>query len=233
MKTAFITGGNQGLGSGFVDQLLENGWKVFASTRKKDVGLRVHENLEWLYLELEDDRSIDEVGEYVVRSTDTIDLLINNVGVNKDTATGNKKEKVCTLANLDRAMLLRMFNVNAVAPMLILKKLLPLLNGSPSFVINISSGRASYQDETPNEFGNYGYRGSKAALNMFTFCSLKDLPEHVKTFAVHPGSVKSQMNPSGESEPKDAARMILSIAENWNDEWNGKFMRYDGTLYPL
>ncbi|WKZ25100.1 MAG: SDR family NAD(P)-dependent oxidoreductase [Patescibacteria group bacterium] len=231
MKTALITGANQGVGYGFVSKLLGEGWRVFATTRKSIENLPALQNLEWMSLELTDDESIQKAFSLVAGKTDRIDLIVNNAGVNKDTATQNQKEKVSTLQDLDRNMLLTMFNINAIAPLLIVKQFLPLLQGNPSFIINISSIRASFGNK--NKLGNYGYRASKIALNMFTFCSLKDLPENVKTFAVHPGIVKSQMNPTGEGDPENHAEKILNIVENWNDEWNGRFMNFDGTMYPI
>ena len=160
-------------------------------------------------------------------------MLINNAGTNKDTATNNHKELVCTLPQLDRKSLLKMFDINSISPMMVLKYFLPLLKGNPSFAINISSARSSYKDENPNTNGNYGYRASKAALNLMTLGSLFDLPPNVKTFAVHPGSVKTDMNPVGTDLPLEQAKKIISITDNWKEEFNGKFLRFDGTLYPL
>ncbi len=233
MKTALVTGANQGIGIGFVEYLLENNWRVFGTTRRDTSSLMQDENLTWLPLELASDDSILKLVETLSQKVDRLDLLINNAGINKDTATNNQKEKVGTLGHLDRSMLLDMFNINAIAPLLLTEKLVPLLKEDPSFVINISSCRASFHDEFENDFGNYGYRASKIALNMFTFCSVKDLPNNVKTFAVHPGTVQSQMNPSGSDKPYDAARKILEIQKHWNDEMNGKYFRYSGELYPL
>jgi len=233
MKTAFVTGADQGIGEGFVKQLLKDGWMVFATSRKSVKDLPTHENLEWVSLELFEDDSIKNAFQFVSDKTDTIDLLINNAGINKDTATNNQKELVSTLQYLDRDSLLKMYNINAVAPFLVIKEFLPLLTGDPSFIMNVSSCRASFHDEFENELGNYGYRASKIALNMFTFCSLKDLPAHIKIFSVHPGNVKTGMNPDGTDDPSTQAHKMLQIVENWNDEWNGRFMRYSGEPYPL
>ncbi len=233
MKTAFITGADQGIGYGFALKLLEEGWQVFATSRKPVQDLPVHQNLEWIPLELTEDASIQKAFSLVAGKADTIDLLVNNAGVNKDTVAQNKKEKVCTLKDLDRNLLLDMFNINAISPLLLIKQFVPLLKCNPSFVVNISSNRASFHDEFENELGNYGYRASKIALNMLTFCTLKDLPETVKTFAIHPGNVRSHMNPTGADNPVVTAEKILNIIKNWDDKWNGKFLRYDGTLYPL
>jgi NAD(P)-dependent dehydrogenase (short-subunit alcohol dehydrogenase family) len=233
MKSALVTGGNQGLGLGFVEHLLAEGWQVFATTRTDTSHLMHHPNLKWIQLDLGSDESLQKAFLTVSSEITSLDVLINNSGINKDTATHNHKGKVSTLPSLERDLLLHMFEINTVAPVLMVQKFLPLLNRTPSFVINISSCRASYHDEFENEFGNYGYRASKSALNMCTYCLVKDLPLHVKTFAVHPGSVRSRMNPEGTNEPRDQARKIISIIKNWNDDWNGMFMNYDGAPYPL
>lgn len=233
MKSAFITGANQGLGYGFVEHLLEEGWRVFGGVRKKTPLLPSAENLSWIEIELSDDESIDRVIAEVRERVGAIDLLINNAGINKDTATDNHKEKASDLKDLERTVLQKMFDINSVAPLMVLQRFLPLLTANPAFVINISSDRASFHDEFENIYGNYGYRASKIALNMLTFCSLHDLPANIKTFAVHPGDVRSGMNPDGPDDPKVQAQKIVAIVEDWNDDWNGKFMRYDGSLYPL
>lgn len=231
-KTAFITGANRGLGVGFVDYLLDQGYVVFAGSRSL-TNQPTKNNLHWVEIDLADDASIERAYKKITSLTDHLDLLINNAGVNKDSATHNHKELVSTLQQLDRSSLLTMFSINSIAPMLVIKTFLPLLTSTPSFVINISSCRASYHDEYSNSSGNYGYRGSKIALNMFTFGSVQDLPANVLTFAVHPGGVKSDMNPTGNHMPYDQAKQIIAITANWDDKFNGQFLRFDGNLYPL
>lgn len=234
MKTAFITGANRGLGYGFVQYLLQEGYEVFAGTRDIDTTLQHNKYLHWIKLDVKDDTSITEAVQAISKFTDHLDLLVNNAGINKDTGDIKGVPLTTKLNHLHRSALIDMFNVNTIGPMMVLKHCLPLLTASASaFVINITSCRASYHDEFENISGNYGYRASKTALNMMTFCSLFDLPSSVKTFAVHPGNVKSDMNPHGDNEPIDRAEKIMRIVKNWNEGFNGKFLRHDGTLYPL
>ncbi|MEK7531351.1 MAG: SDR family NAD(P)-dependent oxidoreductase [Patescibacteria group bacterium] len=233
MKSAFITGANQGLGLGFVRHLLSEGWKVFGGTRKISSSLPSKENLVWIPFNVTDDVSIEKAVAKIRENTSRIDLLINNAGINKDTATNNEKEKATNLKKLDRLVLRNLFEVNAVSPMMILQKFLPLLSEDPSFVVNVSSCRASFHDEEEESSGNYGYRASKVALNMLTLASVHDLPKNIRTFAVHPGSVRTAMNLRGESEPKVQAEKIISLLSRWDEKWNGKFLNFDGAPYPL
>ncbi len=232
MKYALVTGANRGLGKGFSDYLANNGYFVFAAMRKTDKQA-VSKNILAIALDVSDDKSINEACEEVKSKTGKLDLIVNNAGVNKDTATDNHKEFVCSLASLKRENLLKMFDVNSISPLMVSQKFIPLLKPNPSFVINISSCRASFHDEFDNSTGNYGYRASKIALNMLTFCSIKDLPNNVKTFAVHPGSVKTDMNAEGDQIPYEQAKKIMQIKKNWKDEFNGRFLRWSGEFYPL
>lgn len=236
MKTVFITGANRGLGKGFVEYFLKNGFQVFAGVRNiKSINpIPLDDpNLIPIAIDINDDESIKSAFLQIQSKTKSLDYLINNAGLNKDSATQNHKELVCNLQSLDRESLLKMFNTNTISPLIVTKHFLPLLIGNPTFIINISSARGSYNDENPNTNGNYGYRASKTALNMMTHCSLFDLPQNIKTYTVHPGSVKTDMNPTGSDLPITQAEKIVKISKNWDDKFNGKFLRFDGTIYPL
>lgn len=233
MRTAFITGASRGLGRGFVDYLLDSGYTVFAGVRKFPEKTDSNKNLVYIQLDVTDDTSIDLAVNNVSKLVNNIDLLINNAGISKDSTKLFDVNQVSRLDKLDRQSLLKMFDVNSISPMIILSKFLKLLKSNPSFVINITSSRASYQDEYENQTGNYGYRASKCAINMLTFCSTWDIPDNIKIVAVDPGSVRTDMDPDGENLPYDQAKKIIDITRNWKDEFNGKFLRYSGELYPL
>ena len=233
MKYAFVTGANRGLGAGFVQYLSTHGYFVFAGVRKISPLLKSSDMVEYVPCDVSDDSQISACASFVGGKTDHLDLIVNNAGINKESATDGHKELVCTLGELKRENLLSMFSVNSISPLMVTQAFLPLLKGNPSFVINISSDRASYHDEFENSSANYGYRASKAALNMYTFCSTTDLPTNVKTFTVHPGDVHTDMNPQGDHTPLEQAEKILAIMANWKDEYNGKFMRWSGEYYPL
>lgn len=233
MKSAFITGANRGLGYGFVEYLLGEGYLVFGGTRKIDESLPAHENLIWVECDVTSDESLDRAVQAVQEKTESLTLLVNNAGTNKDTIPQGDKDMVSKFGSLDREALLHMFDINAVSPIIATQKLAPLLKDEPSFVINISSARASFHDGHAGSTANYGYAASKVALNMLTFCSENELPKNVRTFAVHPGGVRTDMNPDASKEPIDQARAIVSIIENWKDEYNGRFLSFDGSFYPL
>lgn len=238
-KVALVTGAERGLGLGFVKVLLGKGFDVIAAchnatdTRLQEISAA---NVVTLRMDVADDGSIKEAFEEVRKNHSAIDLLINNAGVNSDTVSAYNPDGVRKLENLDRSLLLRMFNVNAIGPLMVIKTFLPLLKAAEgSRVINISSERASFnaRDKAAN-YNNYGYAASKIALNMFVRDAAHDLaPFHVFTFAIHPGWVKSDMNPNGNLLPEEAARKILGVADRVTPEQSGKFFDNDGRLYEL
>lgn len=233
MKYALVTGGGRGLGKGFVDYLVGGGYFVFVGVRRLKPEYKNTNSVEYLTLDVADDRSIVHAAKSISSKCSSLDLLINNAGVNKDSASGGHKEYVCNINDLRRNLLLDMFEINAIGPLIVIQKFLFLLKSSPSFVINISSCRASFHDEFENNNPNYGYAASKIALNMFTYGLSKELPKNVKVFSVHPGDVRTDMNKEGSQLPYDQAEKIMEITKNWQDEFNGKFMRWSGEPYRL
>jgi NAD(P)-dependent dehydrogenase (short-subunit alcohol dehydrogenase family) len=230
MSTAFVTGGNRGLGKALVETLAAQGFMVYAGMRTLADSPFDNELIQPVCMDVQNDASIESAAQLVAK-VGTLDILINNAGTNEDITPGGKKERVTTLKRVDRQALLAMFDINAVGPLLVAKYFVPLMTRDNSFIINISSDRALFSNE--NTIGNYGYRASKIALNMFTQCLLFDIPHNINTFAVHPGWVKTGMNPRGVITPAESAQKILSILDSWQPSMNGAFLDNDGSLFPL
>ena len=234
MKVALVTGAGKGLGKGFAEFLSENGYFVYAGVHKlSDKAQSPPLNVKILELDVRDDKSIAQSIETIKSDRGEIDLLVNNAGLNKDSATSGNKELVTRLDSLDRQALLKMFDVNAVGPLMVVKHAIELMKNDPAYIINISSERASYENAMHDSHANYGYKASKAALNMLSKVLVFDLPKNVSVVAVHPGGVRTNMNPNGAFEPKQAATKIHKIIENWDPELNGKYVYNDGSLHPL
>jgi NAD(P)-dependent dehydrogenase (short-subunit alcohol dehydrogenase family) len=229
MKYTIVTGASSGLGLAFTQVLASTDYYVYALVLDT-AGLEPIPNVEFLKTNVTNDDDIDAVVDKV--SQHGVDLLINNAGLNKDTATDGNPDNAATLGHLERDVLMKMFSVNSVSPLIIIDKLRTHMNDG-SFIINISSNRASFNDPNPSPYANYGYRASKVALNMYTQALAVDMPEGINFFAVHPGSVKSTMNPSGLTNPIEAAQRILAITNNWNPINNGAYLNFDGTPRPL
>jgi NAD(P)-dependent dehydrogenase (short-subunit alcohol dehydrogenase family) len=82
--------------------------------------------------------------------------------------------------------------------------------------------------------GAYGYRMSKAALNMAGKSLALDLRDRGVTVAIlHPGMVKTDMiGGHGQVEPEDAARGLLARVDALTPETTGGFWHANGQRLP-
>ncbi len=182
-KTVLITGANRGLGLEFARQYAAAGWTVIATARNPEsaselnaLGVRV------LQLDVIDQESVDGVARELKGAP--IDLLINNAGIFPRSGS---------LAETDFEDVARTYEVNTIGPMRVTRALLPnLRSGEMKTVVSITSGLGSIADNTGGRF--YGYRESKAALNMFTRSLAAELRDDGFTCVViSPGWVQTDM----------------------------------------
>ncbi len=144
-----------------------------------------------------------------------------------------------TMRSLDAATLTQLFAVNAVAPALIAKHLLPLTpKDRPSVFAALSARVGSISD---NRLGGwYGYRASKAALNML-IATLAI--EHRRTrplgvcVALHPGTVLTDLSApfrkGGADDttfiPARSAQALVELMDRLGGDDNGGFFAWDGS----
>ncbi len=140
---------------------------------------------------------------------------------------------------LSAEALQRLFAVNVIGPALIAKHILPLMPRKARSVFAVLSARVgSIGDNRAG--GWYGYRASKAALNML----VKTLAiEHARTHpegvcvALHPGTVKTPLSApfAGSREtltPDQSAAALLSVLDAVTPDQTGGFIAWDGAPIP-
>ncbi|ODM92681.1 C-factor [Orchesella cincta] len=242
-KNIVVTGANRGIGLELVKQLITkfNPDNIFATYRdpenSKDLLQLASQNGN-LHAVILDVRDTDKYADFVTNVESTtqgagINLLINNSGF-------FNKENNTSLSQLDKADLMYHFEINTLAPMMLTKAFLPLLekgskaNGSQPLgigraaVLQVSTNMGSIGDNTSG--GAYGYRISKTALNQASKnMSLDLLPKGILVIPLHPGWVKTDMGGSNALiTTEECVTGILSVLENLNEDTNGHFMRFDG-----
>jgi NAD(P)-dependent dehydrogenase (short-subunit alcohol dehydrogenase family) len=151
-----------------------------------------------------------------------IDLLINNAGI---LLWGDQ------LDALELDGMRQQFEVNALAPLRVTAKLRSkLIRGAK--VALISSRMGSIGDNTSGGF--YGYRLSKAALNMAGKSLAVDLAgDGILVAILHPGMVKTEMvGDHGKIEPDVAAQGLLARIEQLTIETTGSFWHANGEILP-
>ena len=120
------------------------------------------------------------------------------------------------------------FEINVFGLHEVTKAFWPLLNKSKAArLVNISSALGSLSMHDQKSFGDFrviAYDASKAAVNMMTihYAAQWEGTPH-KANCVHPGSVKTDLNPNGELTVEVGAKSGVDLAMIGPDGPNGKF----------
>ncbi|MBS2011265.1 MAG: SDR family oxidoreductase [Deltaproteobacteria bacterium] len=221
MATWVVTGANRGIGLELCRQIAARGDDVLAvcrTTSKELDGLggkvKVVAGV---------DVTSDDAGAKIAAALGegSIDVLLNNAGI---LVPGG-------LDSLDFAVVTKQFEVNAVGPLKLTKALLPKLRKG-SKVVLVSSRAGSIGDNGSG--GLYGYRMSKAALNMAGMSLARDLaPKGVPVVVLHPGFIRTEMTGgNGNDDPPVAAKGMLARIDETTLERTGKFFHANGEELP-
>ena len=227
MKNIFITGGNRGIGKGLVEIFSEDN-KVFFSARDKQKAKSVtesigNENIDYVIMDVSDERNVQNGIESLKQKTDSIDILINNAGI----LIPGLKHKIDAVETDDESIL-KTFNINTVGVLRVCKAVLPMMQPT-SRIINISSGMGQMEGMAT---GSIAYRLSKSALNALTIVLSKELSsKDIKVNAICPGWVQTDMGGNEANlTVKESVESIKKFALSDNFP-NGKFLRH-GEILP-
>lgn len=219
MATIVITGANRGIGLELARQYKERGDTVIAAVRKSSaaldaLGVQVYDDVDVTSDEkvLTFKRALGDI---------TIDTLINNSGILSSE----------DMLDMDYNGIRRQFEVNTLGPLRV-THLLSQLMVRGSKVGIISSRVGSMTDNSGG--GNYGYRISKAAVNMAGKNLSIDLaPRGIAVFLLHPGYVATEMvNFAGPTPPEDAAKGLIDRMDSLTVEQTGSFWHAEGYELP-
>jgi NAD(P)-dependent dehydrogenase (short-subunit alcohol dehydrogenase family) len=219
MATILITGANRGIGLALARAYAARGDRVIAACRVgskalADLGVEVHDGAE-----VGDDASVERLATGL--GDTRIDVLINNAGIHSNE----------TLDDLDFDRIRKQFEVNALGPLRVTRALLPHLHKGSKVVI-VTSRSGSIGDNGSGH--TYGYRMSKAAVNMAGVNLAIDLkPRGIPVLLLHPGMVKTDMGGGpGAVEARDAAARMVARIDEMSLDSTGKFCHAEGYELP-
>lgn len=226
-KTWVITGASRGIGLEMVRQLLGAGEMVVVLARHlnsaealQELKRRAPQHL--TLIEADVNRDADVAQAVSSLNGKSVDYLINNAGILRETDL--------SLKALHLSVVEEQIRVNALGPLRVTQAFLPLLNKADHPVVaNITSKMGSIADTSS---GAYGYRMSKAALNMFTKCLAAELPNGI-ALSLHPGWVKTDMGGAGAMvETADSVAGLLKVIRSATRAQSGGFFGYRGEMIP-
>ncbi len=215
MSTVLITGANRGIGLEFCRQLTARGDTVIAACRKPSAALSALPVEVIDGVDVSDDAAVAGLVEKL--SGRAIDVLINNAGVLVPTG----------LDSLDFDVIRRQLEINSLGPLRVTAALRGNLSAGSKVAI-ITSRMGSIADNTSG--GHYGYRMSKAAVNMAGKSLALDLAgDGVAVVLLHPGWVRTDMTANnGLIDTDESVAGLLSRIDGLTQAQSGTFWHTSG-----
>jgi NAD(P)-dependent dehydrogenase (short-subunit alcohol dehydrogenase family) len=242
-QNALVVGAGRGIGLALAKELLESRevrtlWCTARSKSEALDALAVEhpERVRLAYLDALDEVSVAAAAKVVAADVDTLHLAILSVGVlhGSDDLRPEKR-----LEQLDSKRMARYFATNTIGPLLVAKHFYPLLRHKERAILAALSARVGSIDDNRSG-GWYGYRASKAALNMgFKTLSIElaRRAPNVICALLHPGTVKTDLSaPYRRNVPDErlfpasrAARQLLEVLRQLDRTDSGGFFAWDGS----
>ncbi len=203
-KTALVTGGSGGIGSGICRVIAQAGGNVVVvghSSEKKIeavVSSLPGNRHMGAQVSVEDSAGLTRLAKRIENQYSSLDLLVNNAAVTKLVPHGD-------LEGLDDELIDRIFRINLRGPFACVRAFQKLLEKDEGgVVVNITSEAA-----VTGKGSNIAYVASKAGLNTMTMTLARALAPKIRVFAVAPGFVDTGFVTRDPSWTKTAAAQAI------------------------
>lgn len=244
--TALVTGASRGIGFAIVQALLANAHvgqviavsrSVMRSAEFDRLEATQGDRLRRIEADLADDAGLASLTD-AMRDVASLHLVVNTAGVLHEDGLAPEK----SIEQLTRSSLDRVFALNAFAPVLLARALMPqLCQRQPAVFASLSARVGSIGDNRAG--GWYAYRASKAAQNQLlrTFSIEWKRRNPLGTcLLLHPGTVdtglsgpfRSRVPPDRLFSTAEAASRLLGIISEATPDESGRFIAWDGTEIP-
>jgi len=218
MATVLITGANKGIGLELSRQLTERGDHVIALCRTASpdleaLGVRLFEGVD-----VTDRAALERVSRDL--GDTQVDVLINNAGIFENE----------TFGDLDFDRIRRQFEVNALGALLVTSIMQSHL-AQGSKIILMTSRMGSIDDNGSGSY--YGYRMSKAALNMAGVNLAHDFrSKGIAVAILHPGMVATEMTGRHGIPVSESAEGLIARIDELRLQDSGGFWHANGERLP-
>ena len=203
---------------------------VTLSREKNDSGHKKIQSIEIDYTKEETFENLEKISQL-----ESISTIIIATGILHTDQI--KPEKSIDSVNFED--LKNVFQVNVFGPILLLKKLLPLIKKSQGVKIVFLTARVGSISD--NELGGwYSYRSSKSALNMMLNNLSIELQRANKeniVIGIHPGTVKSHLSEPflrhvkhDIFSPRESVELMMQVINKIEQKDSGKCFDFSGKL---
>jgi NAD(P)-dependent dehydrogenase (short-subunit alcohol dehydrogenase family) len=240
LPLVLITGGSRGLGFETARQMGKLGYRLFIASRtsarldQAAQSLRADGCLVTCHaFDMQDPESIQTLVDEIKTKDVLIDVLINCAGVMYEASNGHDvASEIGSTASVLRSPERKVTDtiaINMIGTWSVTRAVAPYL-ARGARIVNVSSSMASLGEMGP---GYYGYRASKAGINVFTRTLAYEMrPRGILVNSVCPGWVKTNMGgPGATRDVAEGAAGIVWAATLPPDGPTGGFFR-DGQAIP-
>lgn len=211
MTLALVTGASRGFGAALTRALVRDGWEVVVDARDPVALRRMTDELPRPHAVTAlagdiGDRAHRRALAEAVGERGALDLLVNNAGTLGPIP-------LPALADVQADELTETFATNCVAPMALVRLLLPALRRAHGVVVNLTS------DAAVGAYPGWGaYGASKAALDHLSAVLGEELPD-LRVYAFDPGDMRTRMHQdafpgediSDRPDPADVVPRLLQL----------------------
>jgi len=255
-QKALVTGANSGIGKGIAIELAKAGADIVVNYRSNEkVALELVEQIKTNsgvnayahYTDVSNENDVKGMFEKIIKEFGTIDILINNAGLQKDAAFDEMTlEQWNTVINVN---LTGQFLCSREAIKEFKRKgIVPEVSCSAGKIIHISSVH-----EVIPWAGHVNYAASKGGIMMMMKSIAQEVaPFRIRVNSISPGAIRTPINTSAWETPEaynelmklipykrigevdDIGRVASWLASDYADYINGTSIYVDGgmTLYP-
>ena len=244
---ALVIGATQGIGLGFIKYLLKTNkvGRIFGTYRNLTTADQLlalkqdhPERLVCLQVDVTEEAQIAEALKQIKTSVSKLHLALYCVGLLHEGDLSPEK----SLRNINAENLLRSFQVNSVGAVLLAKHLVPLFDRNTDSVFAAISAKVGSIDD--NRLGGwYGYRASKAALNMLlrtTAIEYRRRCPKTIVVALHPGTTDTRLSePFQQNVPPEqlfsvekTVGLLSGVIAKLEISDSGEFYSWNGSRLP-
>ena len=232
-----IIGANGGIGRAITAQAAQRfGQTPVYALSRHPVTDQVADNVTFKTVQTDNEADIAEFCQTIKHANERVVTAICTIGTLHGTVDELSLSPEKKLEDLNESQLLAYFKINSVIPALWLKHLVGVMSSNPSQIACLSARVGSISD---NRLGGwYGYRASKAALNMLVKTAAVEYGRRAKSTSLvcyHPGTVDTALSEPFQHNVKPeklftaqfTANQLLTALETVESQHSPYFLDWD------